>query len=323
MAVDAVDVCGELLDVAEHDRTRARQVDMDFLDHLAGARAHHQDAVRQTDRLLDAVRDEQHRGPAAQPQRFQVRPHLQARQAHRARRTARPSAAATDRAPACESATRAAACRRRAGADTCASRASSRSCANSSFARASILFRGNPRMSACSVTLSNAVRNSSSRWSWNAMPTSVIGLVTELPPTTMSPRLRFEQPRHHQHQRALAAARRARRPRRTRRPAMSTLTSFSAWNGLSVSSPKVFDTRLMRIGTPDLTSRPSSVSHRSAHAFVADALRRRGRERHLRHEQRLAAPLDDVVVLIDDLDVERRDRLRRPATCCRAARRCR
>jgi acyl dehydratase len=36
--------------------------------------------------------------------------------------------------------------------------------------------------------------------------------------------------------------------------AMSTLTSWSARNGLAVPSPKVFVTRSMRIGTPDLTA---------------------------------------------------------------------
>ena len=53
---------------------------------------------------------------------------------------------------------------------------------------------------------------------------------------------------------------------------MSTLISFSARNGLSVSSPKVFDTRLIGIGTPDFASaagEPSIVS-----AVIASAPQR-------------------------------------------------
>ena len=78
--VDAIDVRRELLDVAEHDRPRPRKLDADFVHDLAGARAHHQDAIRKSDRLLDAVRDEQHRRAPAQPQRLEIRAHLQARQ---------------------------------------------------------------------------------------------------------------------------------------------------------------------------------------------------------------------------------------------------
>ena len=99
--VDPVDVRAELRDIAEHDRTRPRQIDLDLLDDLARARAHHQDAIRQSDRLLDAVRDEEHGRPAAQPQRFEIRAHLQARQrVERAERLVHQEHA-TDRAPAC------------------------------------------------------------------------------------------------------------------------------------------------------------------------------------------------------------------------------
>ena len=91
---------------------------------------------------------------------------------------------------------------------------------------------------------------------------------------------------------------------------MSTLTSFSARNGLSVSSPKIFDTRLIRIGTPHFA--PLRVVMRPRHASRRRARRRDGGKRHLRHEQRLASALHDPVVLVDDLDVEDRDRLRRP-----------
>jgi hypothetical protein len=72
-------------------------------------------------------------------------------------------------------------------------------------------------MSACSVTLSSAVRKSSSRWSWNAMPTSVTGRSTVVPPIAISPLLRDRAPRPS----ASACSCRSptgRRPRRTRRP---------------------------------------------------------------------------------------------------------
>ena len=181
LPVDAVDVGAELRRVAQHDRPRPRQVDADLVDHLAGARAHHEDAVGQPDRLLDAVGDEQHRGPAAQPQRLEVRAHLQAREGvERAERLVHQDhrRVVHQRADQRHALAHAAGelarvlahrVRRGAAARTAPSRAP-RPCA-----------RGMPRMSACSITLSNAVRKSSSRWSWKAMPTSVIGFVHRRP----------------------------------------------------------------------------------------------------------------------------------------------
>ena len=52
---------------------------------------------------------------------------------------------------------------------------------------------------------------------------------------------------------------------------MSTLTSFSARNGLSVSSPNVFDTRLMLIGTPRLRVARPSIIRSTAHARAPSA----------------------------------------------------
>ena len=160
------------------------------------------------------------------------------------------------------------------------------------------------------MTLSNAVRNSSSRWSWNAMPTSVIGLVTDRPPTTMSPRLRLQQPRHHQHQRALAAA--------GRPDDRDELAGLDVDADLLQRQERLVGvlaeglrTRLMRIGTPDFVHRAPSVAAPVMRSPTAASHARDRRQRHLRHEQRLASPLHDALVLVHDLDVEGRDRLRR------------
>ena len=78
------------------------------------------------------------------------------------------------------------------------------------------------------------------------MPTSVIGFVDRsCRRSTMSPRLRFSRPA------TISISVLLPQPdgptTDTNSPAsMSTLTSFSARNGLSVSSPNVFDTRRMR-----------------------------------------------------------------------------
>ena len=114
-------------------------------------------------------------------------------------------------------------------------------------------------MSACSITLSNAVRNSSSRWSWKAMPTSVIGCVTRPAADEDLAAAALEQPGDHEHQRALAAARRPDDRDELAGARSSTLTSFSARNGLSVSSPNVLETRRMLIGTPDRVLRAFTV----------------------------------------------------------------
>ena len=134
-----------------------------------------------------------------------------------------------------------------------------------------------------------------------------------VPPTTMSPRLRFSSPA------TISISVLLPQPdgptTEMNSPAsMSTLTSFSARNGLSSSSPKVFDTRLMLIGTPDLLP-PMAVGHRhAAHALRRQRRRRRdGRQRHLGHEQRLAAPLHDAA---RPGSRPRRRRSRSPASAC-------
>src|SRR5690242_18668934 len=142
------------------------------------------------------------------------------------------------------------------------------------------------------------------------MPTSVTGLVTDCPPIRMSPRLQSSRPA------TISINVLLPQPdgptTDTNSPAaMSTVTSFSARNGLSVSSPKTFATRRIAIGTPHFAS-PAAA----ADVMSAGGRRRLGRrdraQRFLGHEQRLAAALHDTLVLVHHLDVEDRDRLGGP-----------
>src|SRR5206468_6136922 len=80
MAVNAIDVGSEFLDLTEHDRAWARQLDANVFDDFAGAWAHDQDPIGQSNRLLDAMRDEEDGRPLPPPQRFEVGAHLQSRQ---------------------------------------------------------------------------------------------------------------------------------------------------------------------------------------------------------------------------------------------------
>src|SRR5512140_462431 len=147
------------------------------------------------------------------------------------------------------------------------------------------------------------------------MPTSVIGFVTVVPPTTMSPRVRASNPA------TISSSVLLPQPEgpttETNSPAsMSTLTSFNARNGRSVSWPNVFETRLMPIGAPRRPSETGGMVIARLDSCGRPARRtdRRsdGAKRHFGNQQRLAAALDDPARLVDDLDVEDRDRLRRP-----------
>src|SRR5215212_4327141 len=139
------------------------------------------------------------------------------------------------------------------------------------------------------------------------MPTSVIGFVTGRSPTRISPVDRFMSPA------IISISVLLPQPDApttdTNWPAgIVTLTSFRARNGVSVSSPKVFETCRMVIGTPDLivavdigTSRGSGEERCGGGC--------NGVEGDLGDEQRLAAPLHDSAILVDDRDVEGCDRL--------------
>ena len=45
MLVNSADVRAKLGRIAKYDRTRARKIDMDIVDHLTGARAHDKDTI--------------------------------------------------------------------------------------------------------------------------------------------------------------------------------------------------------------------------------------------------------------------------------------
>ncbi len=289
---------------------------------LAGARAHHEDPVGEPDRLLHAVRDEEHRGPAAQPQRFQVGAHLQPRQRiERAERLVHQEDA-TGRAPACGSATRAGACRPTAGADTCASPWSSRNWSKSSLRAVLELL---PRQLADVGMQHDVVERG---------PEVEQQVVLERD-ADVGDRLGHRLATHHdvaaaaleQARRPSASAcscrsRTGRRPTRTRPAAMSTSISFSARNGWSVSSPNVFRRGRSRSGR-----RTCSVDAAALMQVVPPPSRRR----QPRDAATAASGTFDTssafwpccttdAVLVHDLDVEGRDRLRRPATGCRATR---
>src|SRR5437764_111000 len=80
MPMDAIDVRAEFLDIAQHDRPRPWQLDSNLVDDFTGARAHDENAVRQSDGLFDAMRDEQNGRLSPQPERLEVHTNLQARQ---------------------------------------------------------------------------------------------------------------------------------------------------------------------------------------------------------------------------------------------------
>src|SRR5262245_1782904 len=120
------------------------------------------------------------------------------------------------------------------------------------------------------------------------MPTSVIGVVTERPAMTMLPRLRLRSPA------TISISVLLPHPEGpttdTNSPgSTSTLTSFNARNGLSVSSPKIFETRSILMGTPHFEFvATSSVIAQIPRSCPSD-LRCGGgdsRQRHLRNQQR-------------------------------------
>ena len=150
------------------------------------------------------------------------------------------------------------------------------------------------------------------------MPTSVIGFVTELPPTAMSPLVRASRPA------TISISVLLPQPEapttETNSPAaMSTLTSFSARNGLSVSSPKIFETLPMLIGTPDsVTVSASTAVMLGERRLDADAV-----SGTLDTSSALRPRCTMRSSCVYDRDVEGRDRLRGPGLGCREARRSR
>ena len=96
-------------------RARARQRHRDLGLDAPGPRRHHVDAVGEEHRLVDVVRDEQHRDAQALPHVGQDLLHHHAGLRSRARRRARPSAAPAGWWPARARCPRAASCRPRAG----------------------------------------------------------------------------------------------------------------------------------------------------------------------------------------------------------------
>ena len=77
-----------------------RALDVDRRVERDVAVGQNRDAVGEQDRLVDVVRDEQHRGPVARAELGEQRVHADARRARRARRTARRAATARARARA-------------------------------------------------------------------------------------------------------------------------------------------------------------------------------------------------------------------------------
>ena len=77
MAMDPVHMRAELRGIAKHDGTWPRQVDPDVIDDLPRTRAHHQNAVGETDGLFNAVGDKDHCWSTAQPKSLEIRSHLQ------------------------------------------------------------------------------------------------------------------------------------------------------------------------------------------------------------------------------------------------------
>src|SRR2546423_12729830 len=147
------------------------------------------------------------------------------------------------------------------------------------------------------------------------MPTSVIGRVTLRPAIVISPWLRWSRPA------TMSISVLLPQPEgpttETNSPAsMSTVTSFSARNGASLSSPKTFVTRRSAIGTPTWASAAAGSSAGMlvmSRALCPRRLRRfDAAERHLGDEQHLASALHDAPVLVHHLRVERGDGLRRP-----------
>ena len=100
-------------------RGRGRSTGMIAPSRDSGSLGHHADAIRQQHRLGDVVRDEHDRLAGLVPDLHQLALHASRGSAHRARRTARPSAGSSDRWPARGRSARAASCRPRARPDTC------------------------------------------------------------------------------------------------------------------------------------------------------------------------------------------------------------
>ena len=76
LPVNSIDIGSELRRIPQYDGTRTRQIHPDLVDNLAGARAHDEDPIGQSNRLFHTVRNEKDSRPAAQPQRLEVRADL-------------------------------------------------------------------------------------------------------------------------------------------------------------------------------------------------------------------------------------------------------
>ena len=143
-------------------RARVRQVDVDDVRDAARARRHDDDARREEDRLGDRVRDEDDRAQARLPDAQELACSGARVSSRRARRTARPSAAAPARTRARARSRRAAACRPRAATD--GGRRSPCSSTSSSISSTRLLrrARSQPSISSGSAMFFATVRQSKS-----------------------------------------------------------------------------------------------------------------------------------------------------------------
>ncbi len=188
------DVAAELgrVDASRAVRGRGRSI-VDDLDDAARPRRHHDHAVGEEHRFRDAVRDEQHGLAAARAQMRSSSRFIARASSRRARRRARPSGAATDRAPARGRCRRAAACRPRARSGIALEAVEPDQLGE--LARAPLVL---PRSRRCisigSITLSSTVRQGSSTGAWNTMPTSRLGPSTGRPRSSTSPLVRRSRP---------------------------------------------------------------------------------------------------------------------------------
>ena len=169
---------------------------------------HHHDAVGDQHRLVEIVGDEQDGllGAGVDFQQFGL--HRSRASARRARRTARPSAALSDRWRARGRCRRAAACRRRAdsGRRFCESLRPTRSRYFLAVSRS-----GSPRMpfiSRPNITFCSAESHGSSSACWNTMPRSWPQPLTSRPSTRDAAAVRGIEPHGDAQRRGLAAARR-------------------------------------------------------------------------------------------------------------------
>ena len=214
--------------------TRGRgRLTLQLADDAAGPRRHHDHAVAEEHRLVDRVGD-QHHGLAGWRARCAAARRSSSRgSARRARRTARPSAGASDRATARGRWRRAAACRRTARTDTCSRSPAIRRC---EAGRAPAVSRPPmlcPPTRSGSVTFCQTVSHGSSVACWNTTPTSAVGPSMVVPASENVPASARSRPASRRSSVLLPQP-----DGPTRQTNSPSSTAMSRWSSASTGSPE-------------------------------------------------------------------------------------